>query len=267
MKYNDLIPSMDELMEIRNELYHSAGKGYYVIRGFLDSSFSDHIIKFWNDELPLSKLTHERIDKMDKSKMFYSGCPNYVYTNPYGVTYFNWLWNEPYDEVTYAAAWKISELRNLVMSKNFFLRFFPGKEGRTVGFRVIQTTSGENIVPSHKDWIGETFFDPSALQATLILSEHGKDYTGDGMLFTTNQGEQVVLNKDLDLKPGDLVLWRYINEHAVQNIQTTSEQMGFLRIIFPPENLYETPVEKMLEHIPRKNLLNELKRRVKQKLS
>ena len=41
----------------------------------------------------------------------------------------------------------------------------------------------------------------------------------------------------MEIKAGDLVLWRYNNQHAVMNISSKAGQLGFLRVLHPPELL------------------------------
>ena len=265
MQYLDLFPSQDFLNKIRKELYHSEKPGYYVVKGFLNETFVNHIKHFWCVEL-IPERTHTMIDQLDKPNLFFKGCDNYYYPNPYGKTYFNYFWNAPFDEVTYAVAWKIVEFRNLVQSKNFFKFMFP-YEGRSVGFRVVQTMGGETIVPYHRDWL-ERNFDPSMLQATLILSEEGKDYKGKGMVMKDNQGkEEISFCQDLGLEAGDLVLWRYNNEHAVIDVSSNSDQIGFLRMIFPPEKLHPVPDKVKFEGHSAKALASEFAVRVKRKFT
>jgi len=56
------------------------------------------------------------------------------------------------------------------------------------------------------------------------------------------------LGRDLRLKAGDLVFWRYSNQHAVLDVEADPEQLGFLRILFVPEILYaKEQVDKKLE--------------------
>jgi len=263
MNYLDLFPSQDYLNEIRKDLYHSEGPGYYIIKGFLNETFYKHMLHFWFEEIIPSK-SHTLINEMDKPNLFYQGSPNYYYPNPYGMTYFNYFWNKPFDEVTYAVSWKIVEFRNLVQSKNFFNYMFPN-EGRSVGFRMIQTTNGETVVPYHTDWL-EKNFDPSMLQATLILSDEGKDYSGRGMVMKTNQGKEVSFGQDLGLEKGDLVLWRYNNEHAVVDVKSEKGQMGFVRMIFPPEKIHPKPDKVKLSEHSAKTLMSEVKSRVKKKV-
>ena len=266
LDYESLLLSEELLNTIRMDLYHSEKTGYFVIRNFLEERLSSHIINFWSKEIPKCKESHVQISKMNKKKNLYFGCPNYDYKNEYGHTYLNYFWNNPVDEVTYGIAWKIHELRNSISSKLFYNSFFPIRGNQSTSFRVIRTMRGKEIVAPHVDWRGKEFFDPSMLQATLILSEYEKDYSGDGMFFTQNDGKKICLNKDLNLKTGDLVLWNYGCLHSVENINTTPEQLGFLRIIFPPALLNSPSTEKKLESSSGKELMTELKRRAKKKI-
>ena len=264
--YESLLPSEELLNTIRMDLYHSEKTGYFVIRNFLEERLSSHIINFWSKEIPKSEESHKSISVLNPMKNFYFGCPNYDYKNEYGHTYLNYFWNDPVDEVTYGIAWKIHELRNSISSKLFYNGFFPIRGNQSTSFRVVRTLRGKEIVAPHIDFRDKEFFDPSMLQATLILSEHEKDYSGDGMFFTQNDGKKICLNKDLNLKKGDLVLWNYGCLHSVENINTTPEHLGFLRIIFPPALLNSPSTEKKLESSSGKELMAELKRRAKKKI-
>ncbi|OEK05230.1 hypothetical protein [Roseivirga misakiensis] len=268
MNYSDLIIPANDLIQIRKKLYHSEGPGYYVFQDFIDPAFTSHIISFWSQELKSPAKGWKKVKKINKDKDLYMGCPNYLKEEVHGLTYFNYLWNEPLDEVTYAVSWKIMELRNQVMSRNFYLRVFPtnGNGNRSNSFRVVLTKNGEEIVKPHKDWTGEKFFDPAALQATLILSDHDTDYSGEGLMFKKNNNEEICLNRDIGVKKGDLILWKYTNEHCVRNVNSSPNQLGFVRILFPPEQLFEVPDSVLLKKLSAKSLTRELARRAKRKV-
>ena len=79
------------------------------------------------------------------------------------------------------------------------------------------------------------------LQATLLLSDKGRDYHGTGFHMTTNRGDWVTFGDDVPATAGDLVIWRYANLHEVADITTEPGQFGFMRIIYP---VYDLPAEK-----------------------
>lgn len=216
--------------EIRRELYHSDGSGYYILSNYLNEKFTEHIVSFW------AEYVKEQSFK-PKGQIYY-GCPNYRTSNSNGVSYYNFFWNSPVDEATQEVSFHIQQLRNQVMGRPTYFELQP-INGRSVSYRVVNTKQGSPVSP-HRDWIGD-LFDYSRLQATLFLSEHGRDYSGNGLLFTLNNGTEISISQDLDIGRGDLLLWRYNNRHSVENVETNTNQIGFLRIIFPPE---QTPPEK-----------------------
>ena len=81
--------------------------------------------------------------------------------------------------------------------------------------------------------------DMSRLQGTLFLSKYGEDYEEGGFNFTSNQGQWLTFGRDVEINPGDLVVWHYQNKHAVAPLATKPGQIGFLRYIFPPEIIFE----------------------------
>ena len=43
----------------------------------------------------------------------------------------------------------------------------------------------------------------------------------------------VSFGTDVDIRSGDLLIWRYANLHGIENVNTAPGQFGFLRIIYP----------------------------------
>ena len=78
-------------------------------------------------------------------------------------------------------------------------------------------------------------YDPSRLQATIILSKFEKDFSGDAFIFQNNRGEIHKIIQHEELIPGDLLIFKYLNIHSVENILCNENQNGFLRIILPQE--------------------------------
>lgn len=68
IKYQNLTINDENLKEIRKELYHSEGSGYYVFRNFLPDNFTDHIVEFWCRTI-VPKYTTNRYSIKNKSKV------------------------------------------------------------------------------------------------------------------------------------------------------------------------------------------------------
>lgn len=230
--YQEMVIDESRLQPVREALYHSNGPGYYIFRRFLSPEFTRHIVAFWSTLAP-----HHTHKPFRGKKGFTRTCPNFFSSDQNGnATFYNFFWNEPADEATYAVAHQIQILRNRVEARAPFHEILPFN-GRCASFWVTISKNGDKIVPPHRDWVDENF-DPRRLQATLFLSKKGVDYTGRGFVFQTNQGKQVMFGDDVMVEPGDLALWRYNNEHSVMEVSSGPGQCGFIRILFPPEPIY-----------------------------
>ncbi len=224
-----------KLAEVRRNLYHSSGAGYQIFEGFLSPPLASHMGRFWS-ELDPSRLhqPYRGVQGMTR------GCANFSYAAADGSrAYFNFFWNHPADEATFAASMQLQWLRNRVMGKAPFEEIYP-LYGRSASYRVVITVGGDTIIAPHADWTGADYIrEPARLQATLYLSTPGIDYEGDGFIFRTNQGDDVVFGRDVPVRKGDLVFWRYCNEHSVANVHTPPGRPGFIRILYPPEAILD----------------------------
>jgi hypothetical protein len=229
----------DEIIHsIRMKLYHSSGPGYVVFRQFIPSEYSRHIFDYWTKYVVPEKSHQQFISR----ELLRPGNPNFYSQSPNGSkSFYNPFWNAPPDEVTHEVCLKIVHLRNQIESRPSFSEIFPIPGGRCVIPRIVITKTGKNILVPHSDYgLDEPKpenIDLRRTQATLFLSKYGKDYSGSGFIFNTNQREKVQLEKELKLDPGDLVIWKYSNVHAIDSINVDDGQVGFVRILFPPEKI------------------------------
>ena len=248
MDFQQLTITEEELHPIRMELYHSSGPGYAIFPRFVSPEVADHIVSFWSS-LDGSG-THQRFVG---NKAFSVGCPNYVYgPDQYrNLAFYNFLWNEPQDEMTYSIAFVVRMLRNRVEGRMPFREIFP-YTGHGGAYRVTITRGGGTIVRPHQDWVGENF-DPRRLQATLFVTEKGRDYEGSGFRFRNNQGKDLEFGTDVPIVAGDLVLWRYNNLHSVRDVTAKPGDRGMVRMIFPPEtiSLKRAPMVRLAEAVNR----------------
>ncbi|MBI3511385.1 MAG: hypothetical protein HY064_12030 [Bacteroidetes bacterium] len=255
-------PSDEELKQIRSELYRSDAPGFFIFRKFINENFLNHMRSFWIHEAPISK-SHVKLQGIDKKKMFWLGNPDYLYETRFGRAYYNYFWNKPVDEATYAVAFAVQQLRSLIESNKNHLDFYP-LDGYCCSYRVVITRNGEKIVEPHSDWTTPPYFRPERLQATVILSKKGTDYNGIGMKTISNdkKTEYVFDSENMPLEPGDLVIWRYNNVHSVENVRSSEDQVGFLRMIFPPETILPRSEESVMSEIRASVLFKHLRKRI-----
>ena len=224
-----------------NDLYDPNGPGYFVFPKFLSEQNANHITNLYTQSISIK----DWFKCLPSQRHLYKNCPNYYFPrntiNNY--SYMHFFWNEPPDDILYSASYQIQILRNIIESRTPFNEFFPlhgkGMTGRSSSYRFCNTRNG-SPVPMHQDYVGKNL-DPKRLQATLFLSQKELDYKGQGMIFTKNNGEEIVLADESPLGPGDLVFWRYNNAHGVRDVQSNGQQKGFIRIIYPPELIHEKP--------------------------
>jgi hypothetical protein len=230
----------NDLQTIRMELYHSTGPGFHVFKRFVSPDLVSHMRSVWpkNEMPPGYRL-------LPATNLYYPGCPNYYVRYPDdSLIFFNFLHQPPLDEATQEVSVAVHMLRNRLSGRNAF-QDLAGS--RSLGYRVTLNRNFEAWIKPHRDfmdwdkrWVkGE--FDPSRLQATLVLSNRGVDYSGNGFLFQTNSGSEVMLGGDVPVDAGDLLIWRYGNLHSVENVKCTADQFGFMRIIYPIYDLNDKP--------------------------
>src|SRR5258706_3049198 len=107
LDYATLSIPEETLAPVRRGIYHSTGPGYHVFRGFLSPSMTQHIQGFWATLDPAR--VHQTWTGMH---CIAKDCPNYWYGDPSGSRgFFNFLWNNPPDETTYAVSLQIQLLR------------------------------------------------------------------------------------------------------------------------------------------------------------
>lgn len=243
-----------ELAAHRRALYHSTGPGYILIRDFLSPASVAHIRALWGG-VDASRTHKAFVDKT----WIYRNCPNYVNDDGKGNrVFYNFFWNVPLDEVTFTACLYIQVLRNRIAGRAPFTEVFAtGVKAAT--YRVVHSRNASTWIAPHRDYLDKKNkhdkmrYDLTRLQATLFLAEKGVDYTGTGFKFERNDGSHIVFGDDVPVRAGDLAIWRYNNQHSVENVKSEPGQFGFLRILHPFETLNEAaPAAKAA---PRRSLV------------
>lgn len=231
--------SKEDLHKLRMQLYHSTGDGFCIFRSFIPGRIASHISNFWTVHVD-PKITHSVYLREDINLNLGH---RYLQDNSGNISFFNPLWAKSLDIVSNEIALSIIALRARIEGKALSRDIYPLVGSRCVIPRIVVTRNGENVVPEHSDYgLDEPNIediDLSRLQATLVLSEHCKDYSGDGLYFYKNSGEKVFLAQKNSLKAGDLLVWRYVNKHGVSNVSSDSQQLGFVRMLFPYELIRE----------------------------
>lgn len=240
INYRHLQQSSERLQPIRTALYHADGPGFFLCREFLSSSMAEDIANFWETLNP--SRCHQRFIHR---QCFHIRCPNVRQgpTDRGDLQYYNFFWNAPPDERTQLLAHEIQLLRSQLEGRQLLHELYPAPPATTLfgystSYRISINKYGDTIVPPHRDWVDKPANDPLRLQATLVLSKFGDDYIGTGFSFDTNQGHTMILGKDLEAMPGDLLLWRYNNRHEVSNIRPGPTGRGFMRATFPTVFIY-----------------------------
>jgi SAM-dependent methyltransferase len=231
--------SDEELRAARHEIYR--GRGYHVFRSYLDPRQAAYVVHHWQGYRGEGSGEHG----FDKQRLFYEGCPNYSHEYEGRVVHFNFFWNAPSDLLTYEASWRIQRLRNQIegrhSSENYIATFpydptvtraTPGDRLRGVSYRVVGTRRGGEISP-HRDWRS----DPSKIQMSLFLTAQGDDYGQGGFLFRSPDDTLTNLCETEHLGAGDLLAFRYNNEHGVAAVESGKGQRGFWRILLPIESI------------------------------
>ena len=229
-----------EVWDVRRKIYHTQGEGYLLFKGFLEKKFTDHLVNYWCRLLDPPQ-THLLFP--GKEHAFYPGCPCYY---KHGRTtglkvFYNPLWGNQHEVVSNEIAVSIIHLRSQIEGKAFTREISPRPGQRCVVPRLIITRNGENVLAPHSDYgldePNPRNIDLARVQATLFLSQIDQDYSGSGFVFTKNNGDKIHCERELGIEPGDLLIWRYNNVHEISDISSGENQVGFVRMLFPPEEI------------------------------
>ena len=183
------------------------------------------------------------------------------------------MWAQPLDQFSRYLSVQIQSMRNELEGRPPYSELFTDGN-QAVSYRFVINWNGKEIVKGHTDYYHpedplNKNHDPSRLQATLVLSKWGTDYSGEGFWMQDNSGHELVFGRDVHVNPGDLVFWRYWNLHGVRNIQSVKGQQGFIRFIYPPEAINRKPAffqnsgDKLLS-LAKRCLPNGFKQKLKQ---
>jgi hypothetical protein len=226
------ITQVHDPRQLREDIY--LGKGYHVIRGFLDPGQVEHMRSFWRTHDNAKQAGH-----WNKKRLLHQGCPDVTVRTPELTRHFNFFWNKPIDVFTYVTAWRLQSLRNAIEGNPPSKDYFPHHDRNAAddssycvtSYRVTMTSSGGAVDP-HADWP----LDHARVQLSLMLSSHGDDYRG-GLLFSDGfrGGKMFNLGQAEQLRAGDLVVMRYSQPHGVEPVESEPGQLGMCRLLMPHE--------------------------------
>lgn len=255
-KTSSLKISGKKLSFYREVLYSKSEGGLLVLRNFIKKHEANNLRSFW-----LNPEIDKLFSKFIANKEVFENCPNYFYAKPteFDRSYCCFMWNKPPDEYTHELAYLIQYIRSQIEGRPIY-HGLANNTNSCLQYRVCNHLTNQTVVHPHADFVemfrkdptGSHKFDPSRLQATLILSTPNKDYNGDGLVLTNNKDDEIVVGKS-KIKSGDLLLWRYTNLHSVRNILTSNKQTGFMRIIYPTYDYSNIVSNKRTEIIGRLN--------------
>lgn len=226
-----------DLAEIRYKLYHSSQPGIVRFPAFLTKYQTNHVRNVWAAPSIAKRFSPYEVGAN------YVGSPNSVAQREGGnATYFNKTWAPTVDEFTKTLAVSLQVFRNRIEGRLPYGELF-GDSGKAMSFRMVHSRNHPEWIEEHTDYydpenpLNSALHDLSRLQVTVIFAEKGPDYTGEGFSFQDNSGKWLNIGDDIPAKPGDLFVWRYVNPHRVGNIVSGNDQLGFLRMLMPPEDI------------------------------
>ena len=190
------------------------GKGYILVRGFLDSGQADQYRQECDDFLQtgmrLRKWPGYGRDRINRDDM-----ADYVYPseNKSNWRIFQFLHNvhPPTTQTLYS---KALALRNAIeehwLQDRDYCRI-RASMGEYI--HVIRYVEGKGI-GRHRDFRGVSRY--PLLQCVVLLSEPGQDYLGGELLLYTRNNRRVGVHTDLKMKKGDAIFFDKSMEHEVE---------------------------------------------------
>lgn len=221
---DDFIQNLDQLKEIRKELYHSKCSGYFVVKNFLSSDYTAHMDFFWRNFTPGPGFTQQGTkiyhhDRNRSQKINEVDC------------YTNFFWNYPVDMVTHQVCFHALELKNLIEDKSLFDGLLPSRKGMIFFYRTLVAKEPptqqtlEQI--SRQKFVRKIMpYEPELLSCALPF----------------NQGQLQVADKVIDFNAGDLLFWRSDLPSSYMNIYEAEKEKKWLWIQLQRELCLQRPV-------------------------
>lgn len=220
----------------RAQLYGRDGPGWVVVHNAVECDILRHMQRVWTHVAP--GWFGPARSNADAGP----GSPPYALSWPDGhQTWVQGPWSPPYDAATMAVVWQVQQLRNRIEGRLPWAGLMDfGAEW--LQLRVVQNTGPAARVGGHADHaeappatpLGGHRADPARLQATLLLSTSGEDWSGGGFWLNPAHGDGPVhLSQASHARAGDLLLWRHSLTHGVDPVTAAPGALGFLRIILP----------------------------------
>ena len=220
----------------RRALYGTDGSGWIVVRSAVSPTTLAQLQRTWT--APPSESFAPPVPNTEAGP----GAPMFRADGPFSQTSHVWgPWNPPVDPALRAVEWGIQLLRNRLQGRPPWFGLSDLENG-WIQTRVVRTLDGEGFVRDHADYaeappatpLGQHRFDPTMLQATLLLSTRDTDWTGEGFwLRPTEAGPPLPLAAPPYAQAGDLLLWRHSLVHGVGEVRTPPDSLGFLRVLIP----------------------------------
>lgn len=217
--------------ETRQRLYDGE---HFIQKAFINPTEIDQLRNIITYKKLLKSIRY--FDAVNNKKVRIT-TPTYWYgdyeTRNYTICFNSWSANP---EIITDLIFRVQILRNLFEEKPFYTGFEPEAEWRPQ-LRMCLSHNTQESVRKHRDFTEDNRVDPTgphtyrpeALQATLSITDYGKDYSGVGFYLCEKSG----IERSVRIKAGDLIIWPYNAWHGVKSVFSTEEQFGFGRIIFP----------------------------------
>ena len=229
------------LAQIRYDLYSPSGPGFHLIRNFVPKDMMDHMRDFWTRPKP---ATWDDFPVLRNRPFYHVGEGPFASHTKTKDTYMFAPWNKPVDEVTASVALAMILLRTQIEQQPIYNDIFPCGPMVSFYMMIMSRHADEYDVKWHEDIFPHDEKYPyveNRLQCTLFVSEYGVDYTGTGMQFVDNSGNKMQADAALGTKPGDLLVFRFGNSHAIGSINTPENGIGFARMLIPVEHVKQVP--------------------------
>jgi len=190
------------------------GKGYILIRGFLEQDQADQYRQECDDFLQYGKRIRKwpgyGRDRINRDDMV-----DYVYPSENGsnlrIFQFSHNTHRPATQALYSRA---LALRNAIeehwLQDSDYCRI-RASMGEYI--HVIRYVEGKGI-GRHSDFRGISRY--PLLQCVVLLSEPGQDYLGGELMLYTRNNRRVGVHTDLKMKKGDAIFFDKSMEHEVE---------------------------------------------------
>lgn len=199
-----------DLSDIRKDL-QAPDKGYFLIRNFYERIEVQDYLKYCESFLKSGPIIHDRINSDNIKDYVHPRSHDHVNRTS---RIYQFLHNHKTGLVARFLN-KALDFREEIESIWLSDEVYKSEKEKLQDYAIVTSYNGNHgMLPRHRDYSGPARL--PLIQFWVLLTEPEVDYKNGNIIIHTDTGDCIHIERDLDLVPGDAVIFNKRLEHEVE---------------------------------------------------